>query len=474
MKLRLLIMMALSLSVSMGMRAQDYDDIYYDSSQEAKTVQQKKEEVSKPAHTPAPAKTDVVADYFSDEQTAGWEGNIVDMRDVDEYNRHDDTYAMHVADTVLVDSADVASAADAFQYTERIRRFYNPEVIDSCADTEAVNLYVYTRPDVNIIVGTPTTTYVSPWGATMAYGSWSWGLSVYDPWLDPWIDPWYYRPYWYYSSWYRPYWGWGWSAPYYAYHSYYPGWWHSAPSYRHYSDAGRRLYANNGTHRRYATATNGQRGLTAQHRQAVTGRGNSTLRRQQANNTDRLNRNAMGNNTVDRYRSRVNRIDASIADVNRSAVTNTNRATINGSAVAGRNTINRTTATSSIRNGAGISATTTTRRANQLNRQTTVNRTTTATPSYGAERNQGYRSTRSTSSYYRNNRSNASTYRNSATSNYNQYRNSSTSTYRRSTPASSYDRSSGSSFRSSSRSSGYSRGSSGAVRSGGGGRGGRR
>ena len=220
MKMRLLILSAsVSCVVAFNAAAQDYDDIYYDSSND--DVATVKEEKAHEAQVVDVSDNDLVANYLTADQTAGWKGNVVDERDVDEYNRQGDYYAAQseMADTVAADTVDISSNGDTFQYTERIRRFHDPDVIAESDDEELVDLYVYTRPDVNIIVGTPTTTYVSPWGATVSFGSSVW----YSTWVDPWYydtwyyDPWYYRPYWYYS--YRPwYWSWGWGVPYYAHH----------------------------------------------------------------------------------------------------------------------------------------------------------------------------------------------------------------------------------------------------------------
>lgn len=491
MKLRLFTIIGLSCLLSATVAAQDYDDIYYDSSQQQEKAAARVEE-PEPAVTTTVHDDDVIADYYTADQVPqGWEDNVVDLRNVDEYNRHigsGDLLAQNaVGDTVSVDST-LAGGGDAFQYTERIRRFHNPDVIAESEDSDAVDLYVYTRPDVNIIVGTPTTAYVSPWGATVSFNTWGWGLSVYDPWFDPWYyDPWYYRPYWYYSSWYRPYWGWGWGGPYYAYHHhhhYHGGWWAPAPS-RRYTAGGRRLYANTG-HRGYAAGTtrSGSRRVAAgagtRRQLAQVGRVGSSsqsVRRQavtSANAARRLNgSSAIANNSINRYKARVNRVNASTSKFttgNRVGAVTSNRvnlATGNRVNAVTTNRINRNTASttgvrrqaaSTVRNNA---ATTSVRRTNQLNRRPAMN---SQTSTFGTGRT-GYRSTSRGTSYYRNNSRSTSTYR-SASPSYNRSRN--TSTYRStSRSTSSYNRSSGSSYRSTSRSSGYSRGG-GAVRGSGG------
>ena len=222
MKANLLNMLLMSCATTFSVAAQDYDDIYYDSSQESASPA-KVETVESDNAKQAVLTVDdgVVADYFTADQTADWNGgNIVDLRDVDEYNRRgggNSGYAGQdeTAGEVAADSSAIAGEnGDTFQYTERIRRFHDPDVIADLDDEETVDLYVYTRPDVNIIVGSPTTAYVSPWGATLSFNTWGW----YDVWYDPWYwDPWYYS--------------WGW--PYRHYCGWYPGW---APVHHHHGN----------------------------------------------------------------------------------------------------------------------------------------------------------------------------------------------------------------------------------------------
>ena len=445
MKLRLLILSAsVSCVAAFNAAAQGYDDIYYDSSKEDE-VTVKKEEKSPEVHVVDMSDRDIVADYFTADQTAGWEGNIVDMRDVDEYNRQGDYYLAQAAatDTVPADTLAVGGNGDTFQYTERIRRFHDPDVIAESDDEELVNLYVYTRPDVNIIVGSPTTAYVSPWGATVSFGSSVW----YDAWIDPWYydtwyyDPWYYRPYWYYS--YRPWywsWSWGWGVPYYAHHHHHHyGWWHPAPShhrpYRTYSGAGRRLYANNG-HSGYVGGTRGSgtRPTTTVGGRTGGRRGVSSFttnggRRQAANVNSGNRRNVVSTGTasLNRYRSRINKTVASGNLGGRrqtTAITGGNRVTTSGRVNSGTTTnrINRVTTGSSVRRGSavnrGTSATTMRQqRTNQLNRHSTLGGSNRS--AYGTSRqSSGYRSTSRGTSYYRSNRSGTSSY-NRGVTNYN-------------------------------------------------------
>lgn len=461
MKLRLLQILALFFVAVFGAAAQDYDydDIYYNSSKG--TAENEKESTET-------ASANVVDYDLDDQESDGWHSTIIDMRDVDEYNRrgsyvmqeYDDCDIVYV-DTTLVDS-------DSFQYTERIRRFHNADVIADCEDEDAVNLYVYTRPDVNIIVGTPATTYVGLWGTAL----WGWGvgLSWYDPWYDPWYyDPWYYYPYWYYTSWYRPYWGWGWGY-HYAHHHHYHDWWHPVQP-MNYTRGGRQLYADAG---RRGMSANGMRATSVNNRRlATTGAGSGTARKAVSNssmatNTQRQQQGVATNGrisssseAINRYKARINRMGAATSSNsstdNRVATSSANR--LNAANNSSSNRINRTTTsrkqTASVKN-----TTTTEKRSNQLNRRSTANRSAT---SLGTSQS-GYRTTSRGTSYYRSGNS-------TSTSN-------ATSRYRSATTrsATNYNKSGNSSYRSSLRSSGTMRSSSGTRGDGGGGRsgGGRR
>ena len=201
---RLLILLGVvAVSAASGAWAQDYDDIYYDSSKAKKEATQ--------ASKQKPAKNE---DYY-------YSSNIINDRDVDEYNRRGN-YAVY-QDTLAYDTL---QNGNDFQYTDRIKRFYNPSVIVETGDADAATLYVYTRPSVNIVVGTPS--YYSPWGAF----SWSYydDFGYYDPWWG-WRSPWYYSSYYYnpwrYSYWHDPF--WCWHTPYY-HHPFYGGWYAPVPS----------------------------------------------------------------------------------------------------------------------------------------------------------------------------------------------------------------------------------------------------
>ena len=221
---RLLLAALLIAAAPAGMAwAQDYDDIYYDSSQEIKTTQK--------------TVTTVTVDETDDDGVTYTNlPYFVEERDVDEYNRRYtyDDYGYGVAYTT--EEVEDTVETEDFEYTERVRRFHNPAVIITSDNEDAVDLYVYTRDDVNLVVGAPY--YYGGW--------WGWG---YDPWL--WCD-WYYDPYYYFyypwrrSYWYScywPYWGWGWGWTWGTGHHHHGHWanagWHGGHHYA--GNAGRRV-----------------------------------------------------------------------------------------------------------------------------------------------------------------------------------------------------------------------------------------
>ena len=144
MKHRLLILMGVvGFGFSNLIGAQDFDDIYFDSSS---SNSKDKKQVQQPV-----AENNVVEEYagrsFSGE-------NYIAERDVDEYNRRGEYHAQ--SDTASYAADSTYTDDDTFQYTERIKRFHNPSVVIESSDPDLVDLYVYTRPSVNIVVGTPT------------------------------------------------------------------------------------------------------------------------------------------------------------------------------------------------------------------------------------------------------------------------------------------------------------------------------
>ena len=220
-----------------GVNAQYYDDIYYDASKAKKEVSKIEKTKTQKSIYPADGNTTIAAPTYQVYNNA--------PRDVDEYNRRGGD--MYAADTSSVDSLASADAGKMFQYTERIERFDNPNIVKSSDDETLKQLYY--ANDVNVFVGVPTTSI-------------SFGLGFADPWYSPWYTPWYsawawdypyygfgwggwYRPYYagWYGGWYDPFWGPGyWHGPHYPVYG-----WYGNPG--RYSPKGRRPFGGNyGTH----------------------------------------------------------------------------------------------------------------------------------------------------------------------------------------------------------------------------------
>lgn len=222
-----------------SVKAQDFDDIYFDSSKSAK--KEKKQ----------PIVVEEVADDYVDASFTG--RNYVEERDVDEYNRRGSHYS--ASDSISNGNDSTYTDEDSFQYTERIKRFHNPTVIIESTDPDVAELYVYTRPSVNLVVG--TTSY-TPWSVSSFYYTPSW--SYYDPWRPYGYVGWGYDPF--YFSLYDPfYYGCGYYSWHYPYHHHHYGYWHPYHSYwgygyiPHYGHGGN--LAHNPT--RYRSNGNGRR-----------------------------------------------------------------------------------------------------------------------------------------------------------------------------------------------------------------------
>lgn len=196
MKLKIFLLFSLLVAVTFSVCAQDYDDIYYNSSKSKKKETVKTKQTEQKTKTINSTSDDT---YISD--------GIENDRDVDEYNRR---YTFAV-DTIANDSIAIEETGD-FVYTDRIRRFHNPTVIIETNNPELAEVYyISTTPSVNLIVGTP---------------SYYWGAPYWYDWYYPyaWRTGWY-SSVWYGPSWFTPWYGWGWSF----------GWTWGAPHHHHWA-----------------------------------------------------------------------------------------------------------------------------------------------------------------------------------------------------------------------------------------------
>ena len=135
-------------------------------------------------------------------------------RNVDEYNRRG-SYKP-VAGTSSVDSL-----GDNFEYTRRIERFYNPDVVSDADDPEVAYLYNYSNDEladathkspatINIYVDNsdPWNNFWSPYYYSSA---WAWATTpgYYNPWWH-YNYAWGYGPYWSLNWGWNHHWGWDW------------------------------------------------------------------------------------------------------------------------------------------------------------------------------------------------------------------------------------------------------------------------
>lgn len=237
MKMKLSILLGFIVAVSFAGFAQDYDDIYYNSSKKKES----KKTVTVEKKNATTVKTAVSSDNYIGTDYSYMDVN--NLRDVDEYNRR---YTLQ--DTLSYDSVSVENQAD-FVYTDRIRRFHNPSVIIETNDPEVAEVYyVSTSPNVNLVIGTPTY-YWDSW-YDWYYPTYSWRAGWYGPAWRPWYS-----------------WGWGWSfawdwySPIYHPH---PSWGHGAPHHPGHgighANAGYRPTYNAGGRRPFGSYSSGNVG----------------------------------------------------------------------------------------------------------------------------------------------------------------------------------------------------------------------
>ncbi|MBD5425720.1 MAG: hypothetical protein HDR45_05950, partial [Bacteroides sp.] len=187
--------------------AQGYfdDDIYFDAAKAKKEKQAKQAKQTKqltPAAQLTPARQVQSVQAEADYSTGS-------VRSVDEYNRRGSYKPQSGSATT--------DLGENFQYTRRIERFSNPEIVISSNDPDLQYYYSYADDELASVTGsaTPATVniYVNnpdPWDGYMNryfYSSaWSWAtwpVSYYNPW---WTYN-YWGPTW---SWtWGPSWGWG-------------------------------------------------------------------------------------------------------------------------------------------------------------------------------------------------------------------------------------------------------------------------
>lgn len=205
MKLRVLSLVGvLAFTAGTVIHAQDYDDIYYDGGKSTTEVKETKKVVTTKSRTQVPTSYKVTV-----------EKNYQTERDIDEYNRRGGIYAQ-TNDTLYLDDYEDEGT---FANTQRIERFYNPDIVIASDDVDLIELYYDNTPNVTLIIG-------SNYGYTPRVG---WGIGFGTYWYDPWFDPFFYNTRWFgwdgWYGWHRPYWRtWGWGYYNWGWHSAWWGW----------------------------------------------------------------------------------------------------------------------------------------------------------------------------------------------------------------------------------------------------------
>ena len=210
---RVLLGITLAMIAVPVLRAQEYDDIYYNPKKS--TTSQKSQRESA---------------YISDFSNV----------DVDTYNRRGETYYSSPVDTIGA----TAQAGEDFVYTSQIQKYYNPTIVIDNSDVLGDILNnSYGNVEIVIDNGYPTFvpvySYNPYWYPTSWRYSWTWGPSFTWSWcLGP---SWTWGPTWAWDwgpSWtWGPAWGWGYGPGYYPWGpAYRPG----RPYYADYRPGGHR------------------------------------------------------------------------------------------------------------------------------------------------------------------------------------------------------------------------------------------
>ncbi|MCQ2290207.1 MAG: hypothetical protein MJZ63_02895 [Muribaculaceae bacterium] len=225
------------LSLSSLVQAQDYDDIYFDGKEAPKREEKVITTPVRATQTSTTTMSTTPGRYRIPVNT----GSSASRSD-DEYNRRGAYSRDVVLDTIANDSTQMTDGK--FANTERIERFYNPNIVKGSNDEELITLYYDTTPTVNIVIGNtfPTFawgfgTFYDPWFDPWYGPGWGWGWH-HTTWFHPWYDPWYGPGWaWHHHHWYDP-----WRHPWY-YPGHHWGWHDSRP--RYLADHGRRPNGSN-------------------------------------------------------------------------------------------------------------------------------------------------------------------------------------------------------------------------------------
>lgn len=209
--LKVSILCGMFLPMAFGAVAQDYEDDLYYSPSRARAQEQARAQAEAAAREAAGLGA---ADHYT-------QGSSMPLKmDVDTYNRR------NVAATAS-QQFDGGNAGN-FNYTHRIERFHNPDVVSASNDTALIDYY-YSTPttqDINVYVINNVDPVGSFWNWP-SYNYWNWGWN-YPYWRFGWNSwtGWDFGFNWGYRPWWGPAWGPGWNwGPSWAWGpSWGPGW----------------------------------------------------------------------------------------------------------------------------------------------------------------------------------------------------------------------------------------------------------
>jgi hypothetical protein len=260
----LLSAVAFLLPVLVQAQSSSYEDDLYYNPPKAKVITEKKYTRESPANT-----TNVAVQQNENGNVKVFDNSrTLKVRDVDEYNRRvpiSDSEISPENDSANAEENDNKESTDApYEYSERVRRFHNPDFTTQITDDGYLNIYVEDNANVNVYyLDDSSHGFMSPffydsnyYGAGWRWRDWS---PYYSYYYDPWYSPWsFYEP-WYYGGgfgfgwnpWYSGYYGYGYGYGFYPYYGFggyygYNGWGHSHNRYHLNSDQNRFLSNNGG------------------------------------------------------------------------------------------------------------------------------------------------------------------------------------------------------------------------------------
>jgi hypothetical protein len=215
-----LMTMMLTMGVGTSAVAQGYydDDIYYDASKSKTATTTQTTQSTQTTRATSGSATNITALPGSDTYVVVSNNT----RNVDEYNRRGNYKPVS-------NSSTVDSLGENFQYTRRLERFYNSDIVTGSDDADLQYYYNYADDEladancsspatINIYVDNtdPWDNYWSPYYYSSAW-SWATAPAYYNPWWR-WNYAWGYGPSWSWSWGFAPAWslscgwdGWGFS-----------------------------------------------------------------------------------------------------------------------------------------------------------------------------------------------------------------------------------------------------------------------